>query len=216
MISQLPERPPYVIFEVRTEEDRNKTIEQGRYIAKDVDFVVITPAGSKDSVERKALDWLSDINMKASSNPPRFNPAHASYFQSAYKAWKENQEVPTSGTPINGWPAVSPAQQQNLLSLNIRTVEDLASMNDSGLQRIGMGARALQNKAIAWISSANDHGKVSEEVSALRVKMEEQDRKIASLMDANRTLLDQVAHSDHQSEPKQKRPYNRRPREEVA
>ena len=47
------DRPPFVNFEVRAEEDRTASIEQGHYVAVDVDYALITPAGSRDCVERK-------------------------------------------------------------------------------------------------------------------------------------------------------------------
>lgn len=209
MITQMQERPPYVMFEIRTQEDRDATIKAGRYIAKDVDFVVITPAGSKDTVERKAEDWIEDINRKASMSPPSYNPAHVNHFNAMYKAWKDKQTLPETGTPIKGWPVISPAEQENILSANVRTVEDLALLNESGLTRVGMGARALQNKAKAWIESANDHGKVSAEVSALKVKAEEQERRIEDLIEANKTLMAKLG-----EEPRQKRAYNRKPKNE--
>lgn len=206
MISLMQERPPYVTFEIRTEEDREATIREGRYMAKDVDFAIIVPAGSKDCIERKATEWLSDIKRKSEYRPPGFNPLHADHFHKMYRAWKDKQEMPLSGTPINGWPAISPAQQDNLLSVNVRTVEDLAFLNESGLQRIGMGARALQDKAKAWIDSANDHGKVSSQVSALKLKVEEQDKKIQELITANEELMSNSA----KDEPRTKRPYKRK------
>ena len=43
-------RPPHVVYERRAEEDRTASIEQGRYVSRDVDYAIVTPAGSKDRV----------------------------------------------------------------------------------------------------------------------------------------------------------------------
>lgn len=189
MITQMAERPPYVQFETRTAEDRDSSIREGRYIAKNVDYVLITPAGSKDIVERSAEEWLKEMNRKATQDPPGYNPIHAKHFNDLYEAWKENRELPESGTPIRGWQMLSPAEQENVISANVKTVEDLAVLNEQGLTRIGMGARALQSKAKDWLAAAQDTGKVSAELSSLKVKVEEQDRQIAELIQTNRELM---------------------------
>lgn len=214
MIREMEERPPYVQFEPRTIENRDASIKEGRYIAKDVNYVIVTAAGSKDTVERIADEWLADIERKASSSPPRFNPVHARHFKAMYEAFKEGNELPEVGTPIKGWAVISPAEQENIIRANVRTVEDLASINDAGMMRIGMGAMALKTKAMAWLDSANDHGKVSAQVSALKVKSEEQERRIDELMAANRALMEKLGSTS--IEPRQKRPYNRKPKEDAA
>ena len=210
MITQMDERPPYVQFEARSVEDRDATVREGRYMARDVNYVIVTAAGAKDTVERVAEEWLEDIERKAHSNPPRFNPVHARHFKEMYKAFTEGNEIPEVGTPIRGWSLVSPAEQENIIRANIRTVEDLASINEAGLTRLGMGARALQTKARAWLDNAKDSGKVAAEVSALHVKLEDQQAQIDKLLAANRSLMDQLG------QPKQKRPYNRKQKEEAA
>ena len=40
-------RPPYVQFEMRAVEDRQASIDAGHYVAKDVAYAIITPAGSR-------------------------------------------------------------------------------------------------------------------------------------------------------------------------
>jgi hypothetical protein len=51
-------KAPWVQFERRAVEDRNASIEAGHYVAKDVDFVMITPYGSKDMIDRVAAEWF--------------------------------------------------------------------------------------------------------------------------------------------------------------
>lgn len=189
MITQMAERPPYVQFETRTAEDRDASIREGRYIARNIDYVLITPAGSKDVVERAADEWLKEVNRKATQNPPSYNPIHAKHFNDLFDAWKANREMPESGTPIRGWQMLSPAEQENVLSANVRTVEDLSALNEQGLTRIGMGARALQAKARDWLEAANNTGKVSAEVNALKIKTDQQAKQIEELVQTNRELM---------------------------
>ena len=59
-----------------------------------------------------------------------------------------------------------------MLSLHIRSVEDLAAANEEVLARIGMGGRALKQRAVDWLTSAGSTGKASEELSALKASNE--------------------------------------------
>lgn len=159
-------RPPYVTFEVRAEEDRTASIEAGHYVAKDVTYAMITPQGSKDRIERQVDDWL--VNLKQQVAEGRFPQEWLRNFQEQYKAWKEGREIPLSGHAIVNWPAVSPAQVKQLQQARILTVEDLAGANEETVGHLGMGARALKQRAVEWLAAAKDTGKIAEEVAALK------------------------------------------------
>lgn len=157
-------RPPYVTFETKGLEDRAASIAAGHYVTIDVDFAIITPQGSKDRIERNVKEWLASLSQQTSEG--RFKHEWLSHFQASYKAWKEGQELPLSGTPILTWPVISPAQVKVLLDSQIRTVEDLAAANEETLARVGMGSRALKDKAISWLTAAGSSGKVTERLAA--------------------------------------------------
>lgn len=165
---KLEDRPPYVVFETRPEEDRTSSIDKGCYVSRDVDYAIITPMGSKDRIDRVATEWLEKLKVDAKNG--RFPVEWADGYAKAYKMWKEGQEIPLNGTPIVTWPIVSPAMAKTLVNLNVRTVEDLAVANDETKQRIGMGAEGLKQKAINFLSVANSIGKASEELSSLQVE----------------------------------------------
>lgn len=165
MILGREERPAYVQFERRPVEDRAETIKQGRYVAKDVDFVLITPSYSKDCIEREIPEWIA--SMKSNISQGRMTVDLYNKYIQSYEYWKNGQEIPLHGTPIKGWPVISPAQQEMLIHANIRTVEDLAGINAEGKARVGMGWLDLYNKAKAWLDSAKDHGQVVSKVASL-------------------------------------------------
>lgn len=179
MIEMKEERPAYVRFEVRAVEDRQKTIELGHYATTNEEFALITPPFSKDCIEQKVSDWLRqlDENVNAGRLPSRWRDK----YKSDYKAWKENEEIPLDGTPIKGWSMLSPAQQANLIAINVRTVEDLAAINDEGQKRYGMGALDLKNKAQAWLKSASSLGTVVQENAALKAKVTDQETTIKNM-----------------------------------
>lgn len=176
-------RPPYVVFELRPVEDREESIKQGCYVAKDVAFALITPAGSKDRIDRVAEEWLKHIAEEAHNG--RFEMSWVRDYKAMFAEWKAGNEVPLIGTSVKMWSVASPAQVQMLLSLNLRTVEDLAQANEEALQRLGMGGRALKDKAIAWLQSAKGEGVTAEKISSLEAENR-------SLKEANETMRTQL------------------------
>lgn len=162
------DRPPYIRFEQRPMEDRAASLEKGHYVTRAVDFVVITPVGSKDEIPKIAREWLEQCKQQAKEG--RLPQPWLVKYEQAYEAWKRNEELPEDGTPIKGWQVLSPAQQQQILAANIRTVEDLARINGEAKQRIGMGAEELRVLAEKWLRTAKDVGSVVQENTALRVE----------------------------------------------
>lgn len=170
---------PYIRFETRAVEDRNATIETGFYKTKDVDYVIIMPPGRMDSIEKVAVEWLNDITRKAQTRDGRRDAIDNAYpmeivdrFKKMYQMYKEEKEIPEEGTAINlvGW--LSPAEKQNIIAANIRTLEDLANATEEGLRNIGMGGRALRDKARNALATA-EGGKAALQIEALERKIEQ-------------------------------------------
>lgn len=162
------ERPPLVRFERRPVEDVVASREQGRYVAKDVDFALVTPPYSKDCIVHKVSNWL--LNVKKNVREGRTPQSWLDNWEKGYNAWKNGQEMPLRGTPIKGWGILSPAQQEMLIQINCPTVEDLADINDEGLKRIGIGGLDLKNKAKNWLASLRDHGAVTVQMAAMEAE----------------------------------------------
>lgn len=173
-------RPPYVEFQIRPEEDRDATIAAGHYVAKDVVFAYITPSGTRDRVEKVADEWIKGLEEAVKNE--RFPEAWLHAYKKSLANFLESRENPVDGTPITNWPAVSPAQSRTLLDMNIRTIEDVAVMTEEAVQRLGMGARAIKEKARAWLEASKDTGKVSEQLAAIQ-------QENADLRDRNETLM---------------------------
>lgn len=178
-VALMPARPPYVEFETRTEEDRDATIKEGKFVAKEVDWAIIRALGSKDTVEKNATEWLEHIEHQARNGAyPR---EWAKFFREQYTEWKNGGDpTKVNGMHVRNWASISRAQAEGLIAAGVFSVEDLAVANEQALQRIGMGARALQERARAWLESATGN-KAAEELAALRVKTAQQDETIATL-----------------------------------
>jgi DNA repair exonuclease SbcCD ATPase subunit len=160
-----------VIFEERAVEDRAATIESGHYSVKDVHYAIITPAGTKDRIEKIASEWLKDL--EEAVRQERFPQTWLDAYKAAYKSWCETREVPENGIPVGSWPGISPAQHKMLLDLNLRTVEQVAEATEEAISRMGMGGRALKAKAQAYLDASEDVGKTSAELESLRQKVDE-------------------------------------------
>ena len=104
----------------------------------------------------------------------KHNPAVWSVCEAYYDAWAKGQEEPTEGTPLAAWPGVTRGQVDQLKLINLRSVEDLADANESTLERIGMGARALRDTAIAFV-------KAKQGQAALAGELVSRDAQIATL-----------------------------------
>lgn len=79
---------------------------------------------------------------------------HRQRWPQAYDAFKAGLEPPTDGIPLEEWPALNRAQILELKYLNFRTVENIAEASDLALQKMGMGARVLKDRAIAFLDDA--------------------------------------------------------------
>ena len=175
------ERLPYIEFKLVAVEDREASIREGRFVAKDIEYCTIIPVGDGAngnlSVEREVDDTIRRR------------------FSAQYEAWKKGQEMPVEGSPLKLWPVISPAQLEMCLRSNVRTVEDLASLPDQFLSKLGMGARALQNKAKDWLNSGASQGKITEELSALKVALEELKRQSEEKDQTIQNLISELSSS---------------------
>jgi hypothetical protein len=182
-MSILPEQSggmPYVRFERIAVEDPKASIEAGHYVARDIDYVKITPPYSKDIFTTKVTSWQAQLKVDADNG--RIPYDWIQKYNAAYEAWKSGQEIPLDGIPIKGWGVCSPAQQETLIRMHILTVEQLAAVTHEGLTRIGMGGVDLKNKAEAWLKSLKKSGSVSVEIAALKKENTSLNHSVSSLM----------------------------------
>lgn len=162
-------RPPYVRFVTEAVEDRNESITQGRYVAKDVVFAYITPQGSKDEVIRVADEWIAHIDREASEG--RFPPTWVRHFKGELEAFRSGEELPLNGIPVKQWPSVTPAIERLFHDLNLHTVEDVAQMNETAMAAVGMGARNWKMRAQEYLNALGPNQQ-AERVSALAIEVE--------------------------------------------
>lgn len=182
---------PHVRFETRSEEDRVASIEQGRKIYRDRDWVIITPPGGKDVVENHAEQWLANIRDR--SQVGQYDPEWVDTFAKMYALFKDGKELPEEGTPLRMSTTIfTPAEIANCLSVNIRTLEQLAGANEEAIGRIGMGGRALKLRAQEAIKIGEGKGDALK-VEALSIENTELKQRIADLTNVVQDLKEQMA-----------------------
>jgi hypothetical protein len=173
-------RPPNVEFMESSVEDRNASIAAGHLVLKPQHMVCVRQIGSKDSIEFIADQWLQQQEDMARNG--RLPAEWAAFYRKKYEAFIAGVEGPVNGFPIREWPSINKAMAQNAIAAGVNSVEDLAAANEETLQRIGMGARGLQQKAKAFLDTRNG-GVNAEEVAALRAQLADRDERVKSLED---------------------------------
>lgn len=179
MATERKGRPGYLRFYRDAVENKAASVEAGHAVMVDVDFVEITAPYSKDTIVYRVEEWLPRLKEMVSRG--KIPHEWKDLYLRQYEAWKNGQELPTNGIPIKGWGVISPATQENLIHARIRTVEDLAQVNEDGLRRIGMGGVELRNKAKAWLAQLSDKGPLTQQMAAVQQENDVLRGSIASL-----------------------------------
>lgn len=153
------------------------TEKEGRPIYKDVEFVSVIPAGDPKTV-----------------NCQRVEDRHKARWADIYEKFKRGVAETQQGTPLKEWPAVSSTQIRELEYFHVYTVEQLSTLSDEAIMRLGMGMRELVTKAKATIAkAANDAGtlamaaenqRLKDEMAALKAQQDETNRQMLQRMAA--------------------------------
>jgi hypothetical protein len=163
-----------VRFYKKSVQQEQESIDAGRPIYKDFDFVHICVAG----------DTLTEIDTYAlNSHKQRFPIQWANYMN---RVGAHDEEV--VGTPVSEWPLVSKSQAEELRAMKFHTVESIAGASDQQLQRMGMAAGmspyAFRDKAKAFLNlatSAAETDKREQEINALKEELAKKELETAKI-----------------------------------
>lgn len=169
---------PFVKFETQTIEDPVKSREDGVPRFTDQHYAICSHAGGKGNTIMKAEAFLKHMAQEAKQG--RANPQWITEWKADYELYKAGQEIPLHGTPIRGWKMISGARQEELIRLNIVTVEALANLTDEGMQNLGMMALELKRRAQAWLAQDDKAGS-AQKLKDTQRRCDELERTVASL-----------------------------------
>lgn len=134
----MPEVDHHMVrFYERALHQPHQSEQEGRPVYRHAHFVEIRqPGQDKDIVDREVKE----------SDKERWPTQWAKY--------KRGQEQTPDGTALSEWPCLNVTEVARLKSLNIHTVEQLATLDDLGLQKLGPGARDQQRQAKYFLEEA--------------------------------------------------------------
>jgi hypothetical protein len=159
-----------VRFFMETREDRNASLEAGRYIAEEVPSISIQWPGCDETVRK-----ISDQDK-----------IEYPELWAAFKAG--NEEYVGAGTPLKQWAMLPASICKELEYLGFRTVEQLSEANDSIRGRLGPIWQYV-DRAKSWIQSANTP---QSEVVGLREKLEKVEARNEKLLEQVELLLQRI------------------------
>lgn len=131
------------------------------------DKVVLGKIG--DAQYRQEM-WISRLSGERSDDPMIWKA-----IKPAYEAWKRGEEIVEEGTPLAAWGAIPPRAMQAYRGQGIRTVEILARLEDTALERMPLDARKHRDMARKFVEVANS------DTTRMAQKAKEQDDEIAML-----------------------------------
>lgn len=147
-----------------------------------VDYCSYGPFGALDrskTVER--VSRLSAVQADGDSDNLAVQMARVRWecIKPKYEAWKEGKEVPVNGTPLAAWNLLQVEDADILRTHRIFTVEDVAALSDSLLQRIAIpNGRSIVEQAKLFLKSA-DTNRVSAEMMRMSERMAQMEAELA-------------------------------------
>lgn len=136
-------------------------------------------------VPKAVTPWLDKLKDRLKHG--YISQSYYDYCVTAFQAFKKNQSIPESGYALINWRGIEPAPRDRLIGMGLNTVELVSEMNEDTMQYFGMGARALKDKARAFLlaNSApekavvkitqleSDNVRMQDQLSAMQSKLEE-------------------------------------------
>ena len=148
----------YVKFYRQWVRNNFKSAQEGVEVGENQDFImIICPGQPKSEVRRKAKD------------------SDKVEYRAEWNAYCEGKEHQVSGTPIELLPGLANGMADGLKALYIYTIEQMASLSDLSLQKVGMGGNDIRQRCQAYLS------KNSTEVTALKAQLAELQAQMAKM-----------------------------------
>ena len=166
-----------VAFSVQAKKNEAKTLEEGRAIFDDVDYIRLMVPGDRNNVIHRPI-----------------NVEDRQRFAKQLQAWKEGKVDPAgSGTPLREWGGLSKSEVEELAHFGVRTVESLAELTDSNATNIGPIMK-LRKRAKAYVEAAKSDAPMQK----LLATLDERDSRITEL-EAKLTELSEAVAEDRKA-----------------
>lgn len=154
-------------FERRYEEDRAASALAGKLVQRPLDVIELTVIGDGRNTAVLPIEiWLRECReLVGKGEMPRdWLTAYEAAYERFLNGAKQDEIV--DGTPLTEWAQIGAAQIDICLSRGVRTVEELAGIDEAARKFFGPGFIGLQNKAKVWLSSSNALARENAELKA--------------------------------------------------
>jgi hypothetical protein len=157
-----PKPPSIPRFHVTPVKLEFASAQAGRPIFEDREFVDIITPGSRNQIAHEPV-----------------GEEHKRLWPKEYEAFRAGREAPLQGTPLADWPGMNRARVEELAYFNVRTVEELAGVNDIQLQNLGMGVRSERDKARLFLEAARTGSAPLERMLARNEELTRENERLA-------------------------------------
>lgn len=208
----LPVRPDPE-SDVKTDDRGFQIDESGKRVMKRTqeDWVMYAPSTSPTSMRNteriRLLDPQNLRNRQGIDDSDQSTGQKMAFFQHrweaikpAYEAWRSGHEIPLDGTPLQVWPALRPEHIAQFHLVGIKTVERVATMNDSLCDRVKLpdvrGYRELAKAFLANMetsAAAEREAAAEERLSSMQEQLDAAMQIIADLQAAGRPIPGEAA-----------------------
>lgn len=148
----------FVRFMLFPHKNPTRSIEEGRPIYEDREYLEITIPGDNGSTVHRPV-----------------RPGDSERFPRHYAAFKaRTSQDALDGTPLGVWPAIARAQVEELSFFKIKTIEQLANVSDVVCQKMA-GLSTLKGRAKAFLDATKDSAfaeKVTAQIAAKDTELE--------------------------------------------
>lgn len=162
-----------VMFYMQPIKMEAQSIEEGRPIFKDFEYIKIITPGSRDTLVTEVTDQ------------------YRQRFARQYENWKSRTTAADTGTPLDELPWMTASQVMEFQYFQVKTVEQLVALPDNVAQKF-MGFHEIRARAKRYLEAA------AGEAPALKMEasLKERDEKIAAqdeLLKQMKLQLDKLA-----------------------
>jgi hypothetical protein len=179
---------PILIHRFYTVYDEHPVTKEPR--ARDmVEYGPIGSAGRTHTTER--IDILSRPQRIAGANPAvQAAQVLWDFMKPHYEAWKTNQDLPETGTPLAAWNHLTQQQAEILRVNGVRSVEDVSSLTDAHFNRIPIpNLRSIVEASKKFLDSKDankftaEMASKDEQLAAANARIDQMAEMLAKLME---------------------------------
>lgn len=134
----------YVEFYMRPVKNEKRSLEEGRPIFEDREYIKILSPGDKTKQWDRPVRKLPQGNV----------PSDLDRFSKQWLIFQRQGANVVEGTPITEWAAITRSDAESFKAMSIHTVEQMAQLGDHQLG--WTGARAMRDKAQKWLEKSKD------------------------------------------------------------